>query len=1573
MSTVLTLIRADRVFVSVLPDEVTGKHWIVDTNSAGANRRLASVEALGDKWVIYSHDKAVLVAPDGRKVPSTPLLPDAGLYYLKAPNEAYSALLVEIPTEQDKTFRKLRFSRDIDVTIGRASDNLFELAEDIVSSHHALLRFSNGGFHVADLKSANGVFVNGKAISKDALMPLAIGDVVFIFGLKIVIGKRFIAYNNPGGRLTVKTHLAFIEYRPQVIPSEPPTPFVEPQSHYFYRSPRIKRDIEEKSFEIEEPPAPTVTEETPLLLRIGPSVGMALASVFMALYMVLMLANGSGSWLRLIPMLAMVVVMILGAILWPNLNARYTRKKNAAKEKRREESYSAYLNKVRTSIADEVELQKQVLIENRISIAECFDRATKCDRRLFERTATQSDFLSLRLGIGDEPLAATFRWPRERIALEDDALKAEAVKLSQQSYTVPGVPLVLSLLTDYVSGVVGRRTTAYSFLRGLIVQIATLHAPDEVKIVLLCNERERAEWEFAFFLPHVFDDTFSVRYVATNPDDAAELSLRLEREMRQRLTMRAEVISDYGAYYVVLALDHELASKTAVLSKLAALRENRGFSLLSYARNIQNLPKECSRIVHIDTLQDGQGVLYSELFNPNDPTGTKTPFFPDIAVGTIDAEYFTTLLTRVELPKSDAVVELPKSLGFLDLFEAAKVEHLNVVSRWQDNNPCISLAAPIGIDASGAVSILNIHEDFHGPHGLIAGMTGSGKSEFIIAYVLSLAINYRPDEVSFVLIDYKGGGLAGAFDNDRYRLPHLAGTITNLDGAAITRSLISINSELRRRQDTFNQARDVSGLGTMDIYKYQELYRRGVVSKPVPHLLIISDEFAELKAQEPDFMNQLISAARIGRSLGVHLILATQKPSGVVNDQIWSNARFKVCLKVAEPADSREMLKTDDAAELVDPGRYYLQVGYNEYYALGQSCYAGAMYRPTEYFAKQRDNSVTLISNTGRGLLGIKPEPKGLQASSMPESVAVLEHLVQVAQDEQLTAPALWLDPIPEVITVDELLEKYCHSEDDAPKDPLILNPVIGELDDPGNQRKALLTLPLSQEGNAIIYGSTGSGKASLVSALLYSLLKTHTARELNAYLLDFGAETLGAFWGAPQVGDVVFTGDDEKIENLFRMLFGELERRRKLIAESGGSFLVCARQSIDPLPSILVVINSFEVFSELHEQHLNKLVTLSRDGIRCGIIFLLTCSRTAGILTRLASNFKQKLALKLNNADEYANVIGSVQGVVVPNAYERGLVRLDALYEFQGACLSANSDEREAIQALIKELHDAELDEAAATEAGTGTESGKAYRAPAIPSLPKHVDTDALHELGAVVRRGSIPVGVHKEHVSVVSFDFTRLPVMMVLSENEELEVRFLRGLIEVLASQETFSTIVLDCGRLLEGDCDVADATDAAGAADAARDAAGEYGHGVRVLQSREEVNSFAEDLVKNELPENSFVVIASLKNFVDALDGAVRPDLEVYLRDGGYRSLTGLVVSGEPSRFSSFNYDMWFKELSSYNSGIWLGSGINDQRIVKPSRILPLTIATPPKGFAWHVDRGESTLIKYVRSRNDRKEEF
>lgn len=268
------------------------------------------------------------------------------------------------------------------------------------------------------------------------------------------------------------------------------------------------------------------------------------------------------------------------------------------------------------------------------------------------------------------------------------------------------------------------------------------------------------------------------------------------------------------------------------------------------------------------------------------------------------------------------------------MYGVERPEELNAADRWKKSNSIVTMKALVGFRNGNTPCYLDIHERYHGPHGLVAGTTGSGKSETLQTYILSLAVNFSPEDVGFFIIDYKGGGMANLFDN----LPHMIGSISNLSGNQIKRAMVSIQSENRRRQRIFAE------YGVNNINGYTALYKNGDTAEPVPHLFIIIDEFAELKREEPEFMKELISVAQVGRSLGVHLILSTQRPSGTVDENIWANSKFHLCLRVQDRQDSIDMLHRTEAAYLTQAGRCYLQVGNNEIFELFQSGWSGAAY-----------------------------------------------------------------------------------------------------------------------------------------------------------------------------------------------------------------------------------------------------------------------------------------------------------------------------------------------------------------------------------------------------------------------------------------------------------------------------------------------------------------------------------------------------------------------------------------------------------------------------------------------------
>lgn len=318
-------------------------------------------------------------------------------------------------------------------------------------------------------------------------------------------------------------------------------------------------------------------------------------------------------------------------------------------------------------------------------------------------------------------------------------------------------------------------------------------------------------------------------------------------------------------------------------------------------KKIDLLPLHCDKIIQIE--DENQAELY-DVENKED-----SKKFVFNTVSDIRLKKAINILAPVFCEEISLESSLRKNISLFEVLGIYNVNDLRLTERWQKSKIYDSMAVPLGVNAKEDVVYLDLHENFHGPHGLVAGTTGSGKSEILQTYILGAATLFHPYEIGFVIIDFKGGGMVNQFK----KLPHLIGAITNIDGKAINRSLKSIKAELLKRQSLFAE------MGVNHIDKYIKVYKEGKAKIALPHLVIIVDEFAELKAEQPEFMKELISAARIGRSLGVHLILATQKPAGQVNDQIWSNSKFKLCLKVQTQEDSNEVLKSPLAAEIREP------------------------------------------------------------------------------------------------------------------------------------------------------------------------------------------------------------------------------------------------------------------------------------------------------------------------------------------------------------------------------------------------------------------------------------------------------------------------------------------------------------------------------------------------------------------------------------------------------------------------------------------------------------------------------
>lgn len=1515
---IVNLIKTEQMFSLTLPDKVKGQFWLNDFDENSILRQLISIEAIDGKWWVKSNKKVSILNNESSTVEKCELSLNSFLNLKIEGSDEKVILFTEAIDQTRHALSKVVANEAAVFTIGRADDNNICYNNAFVSSCHANLMFDGENWFITDLDSRNGTYINGYRIKSTKLIP---GDFIYIMGLKIVIGDNFFAINNPDMQVKIKSE-SLSNYNRQVFHRNSDTHELQ-EKKYFFRSPRFHREIQCEEINIDPPPQAQKLDTVPLALMLGPSLTMAMTSVSTGLLTLSNVISNGGDIKQALPSLVMSVSMLLGTVLWPILTKKHEKKEKIKAEKKRQEKYFTYLNEIGDKIKDVAKLQADILNETFVAQDECLERIIRVKPNLWERTVGQDDFLRIRLGIGTVNMNVDVKYQQKKFTMDDDSLQNAMLALAEEPKELKDVPISLSLSENVAVGIYGEKEKRDNMIMSIMLQLVSLHGYDEVKIVMITDETDEFTWRFAKYLPHVWDDNKNVRFFAQTIDDVKGISSVLEREVLSRKDVSQHNDEPFTPYYVCIITSSVLRKKCAVLGKLLKEKE-LSFTAVMTGDNFNDFPKETKTIIHANGKD-------SKMFDKDDTSGTQIDFVADITNRNV-LENMSVKIANIELDIAEKNYTLPNMLTFLEMFNVGKVEHLNSLTRWKENNPTNTLQTPIGVGVDGDIFMLDLHEKYHGPHGLVAGMTGSGKSEFIITYILSLAVNYHPDEVAFILIDYKGGGLTGAFENpDKgIRLPHLAGTITNLDGAAITRSLVSIQSELRRRQAIFNDARRISNEGTMDIYKYQQLYRERIVEEPLPHLFIISDEFAELKTQQPEFMEQLISAARIGRSLGVHLILATQKPSGVVDDQIWSNSRFRVCLKVQEKSDSQDMIKCPDAAELSQTGRFYLQVGFNELFAMGQSAWCGAEYFPSDTIEKPIDSSIQIVDSLGRTVISVKQEKKAIESSKTKQIVSIVKYLSDLAVDEGIKTRSLWLEPIPSHIYVDILEEKYSQRSSGT-----TLCPVVGEYDDPFNQKQNVLTIPISTEGNCLVFGATGNGKTTFVTTLCYSIIKNHSPEEVNLYLMDYGAETLKAFASAPQVGGVVTASDDEKCVNLLKMLLQELDERRALFSPFGGDYANYCKNSGNIVPNIVVVLNNYSGFTEQMEDYIDEFTLLTRDGVKYGIYFIVTATNTNDVRHKTQQNFKMVLTMQLNDALDYATIVGKTDGVIPSKFKGRGLVALDRVYEFQTAYCTDEHDIQEFIRRFCQEM----------TLKFTST-------AKLIPILPKTVNMKFVEK--KIIDLSCVPVGVYKSTLDIATYNLEKKVVLPVLSQDTQEIADFAEELLPIIGKM--CNTVLIDAEKLLEG-CE-------------------KFSNDKSFAEIVEEMftamvernNNYKEanmDISVLEEYDERCYFIFGIKRLIERLNDDAKDKLVTLLEKADPAYKIHFVICDSAAQIKGYEYDPWYRMHILSADGIWIGDGVADQFAFKINKITSEMYEEIGTNFGYFIYRNRPLLMKVLSS--------
>ncbi len=904
-----------------------------------------------NQWSIQESPQYTVVS-EGKVYKAKKIVPEEILHIKTEGKEQLEGIAVE-HTPVFPVFKKYDISRMVEITIGKDRGNMVSYQfMNLVSQSHCRIVKENGSFYVID-SSVNGTFMDGRRIQKQRL---EFGDVISIFGLNILFLDGILGVAAHYGEAVVD-HTYLTEVKTKQVEGDAPKealPAAAPKESNYNRPPRYLPVVCRETVEIEEPPAPQVTKQKPLVYTIGPSFTMAVPMMLGCGFSFLstQMSGRASSAFMFTGIITAVASASLGVV-WALANMRYALRQEQENEQSRFNAYGNYLIETADSLKRKYEQNANALRELYPSSKECCNFGRESNR-IWNRNVSHEDFLFQRLGLGNIPFQIQIQIPKEKFSVQQDPLKQKPGIIKNDYRMLEHVPVGIDLKQHQLWGIVGGgdRKRLMNIVYNLVAQIAANNCYTDVKMVFIYEENQlwdKEEWDFVKWLPHVWSEDKSTRYVAGNALEAGDIFYELANILRKRENEEGGSLPKRALpkpWYVLFVSNPRLLEGELIAKYAYEQKEAYGITTLLLADYAHQLPNACEHIIQNDN-------NFCGFYHAMDNTEEKhTVQFEELHIR--DMKRLASTLAGMEVSELESSGNIPSSLEFLEMYQVKKLKELQVLERWRKSRTYHTMRVLVGRKMGGADAYLDIHEKYHGPHGLIAGTTGSGKSELLQTYILSLALNFSPEDIGFFIIDFKGGGMANLFSG----LPHMVGQISNLSGNQVRRAMISIKSENVRRQRVFGEH------GVNNINLYTRLYKDGEAAEPIPHLFIIIDEFAELKREEPEFMRELISVAQVGRSLGVHLILATQKPSGTVDDNIWSNSKFRLCLRVQDRRDSNDMLHKPDAAYLTQAGRCYLQVGNDELYELFQSGWSGAAY--DESAAETKAEIAQMLTRTGK-------------------------------------------------------------------------------------------------------------------------------------------------------------------------------------------------------------------------------------------------------------------------------------------------------------------------------------------------------------------------------------------------------------------------------------------------------------------------------------------------------------------------------------------------------------------------------------------------------------------------------
>ncbi len=1198
----------NRIKEFTLPSGDNRRYTVDISDESGVNDCILTFEIMDGVWRIIS-DEYVSTAShkdedikDGKKIT------------VNICRSSVSFVII-VTAVTENMYRFSKYFLDKNTTIGSSSDCSIIISGEYISKKHAVISIKENRYTITDC-STNGLYINGiKADKKTELSPF---DTIYFFGTKIIFLGDVIAINNSQNISVSLDHQ--IPYQKNCSLSETVT---ENAEEILFHETLQPRQVVFDQY---------ITNAPSVISNVHPPDILKTSVVSSAVLTAAVCLNNTiylpGTLICFAGVSAVICILLFASenIYRYRCSQRYDETIKTEK--------NIYLEEKLKEITSMQNIYRKML-EIKYPSAQTMIKAD--EKILFRLRRDDEDFLKIRLGKGKADFS-DFISDRSN----DEDIHDFCRKYSMIDDTV----IILNLCSEKFICITGEKNKTHSIFNHIAFMISACHDCRDVSIMSFCKSTDYTDFSWMRWIPHIFSDDRKQRYFACSEKSYKNTLYALTTELEKRMDQRNEGFKgNFYPHFVVFCSSKSIFDNESV-EKYIHSSENIGVTFIIIYKSSETLPAGC------DIILAGDRIIRPYDTEKND---LKVSFD---TVPLNQADEFARKLINISDHTNNSV-PVPDHQTLFDMLQIRNIKDIDLVKRYKVNRAYEDIRAAIGVGKNQNIFEIDLHEKKHGPHGLVAGTTGSGKSEALQTLIISLALNYSPQEIAFVLVDYKGGGMSDAFE----KLPHTAGIITNLTDSLengcnqARRVLISLKSELRRRQKLFKEYR-INHIDT-----YMRLYRDEKITHPLPHIIIIIDEFAELKKEQPDFINQLISISRIGRSLGVHLILATQKPSGVVDDEIWSNSRFRLCLRVQDKSESQGILRRPDASELTVTGRAYIQIGNNEIFQMIQTGYSGA---PYDCEKNELSDACMIDNDAAKSIINVGTN--SMESEKTQLSTAV-NYIIESCNRQSIkSSEKLWIEPLPEVISADDI----CRNMKTDWQAGLFC--IVGQADDPENQSVSTVMLNMHTDSNIIVAGCTGSGKTTLIKSMLYSLVSNYSPDTLKIYIFDFCSGLFDVFKKLPHCKGVYTEISDTILKNFFSDIRYELQRRKHLFEKNGVPDYNEYRSFADDLPTLVITFDGYSIFKEMFPQREESFTLLSGECVKYGIYFITSLKGMTDMKFRTRYNFRTFIPLTLRDRTEYTEIFGKSPSFEIPQYPGRGYIKKREILEFQAALFCTGS-----------------------------------------------------------------------------------------------------------------------------------------------------------------------------------------------------------------------------------------------------------------------------------------------------------